>query len=279
MLHHWRLIRFWFGKRIFAASSWLRSRHESVSIFLNILQTIFAQVVLAIVLVVGLEALESFLWGHVGAIRQLLPASDLVNHLAYMLKQAIERLYSGGPSDILNTLAQVAGIFLGLYFTAVGVVASTVYAHVPRNVRSFLMREKVSNFYIRSVAFLGAISTLLLFMDILGFKPGILNILFVTFLGIFSIFSFLVLGRRVFNFFDPTALVNYLAIDVIRWIRSATPLGFEWQNPSFQTYSQRRAEELLATYRDIVFLVIHEGMYLAHGRDSLVFGALSAKQA
>ncbi|GAF68250.1 unnamed protein product, partial [marine sediment metagenome] len=144
--------------------------------------------------------------------------------------------------NILTTLAQIAGGFLGLYFTAISVVISTVYERFPNDVREVLIREKVSNIYIQNVTLMSAVSTMLLAMQTFGFTIGILNLLFIIGLGLFSIFSFMVLGSRVFVFFDPTRLVDILSPDLLRWVKSASITGFQWQNPSFQAYAQKRAE-------------------------------------
>ena len=245
LLQRWQVIRFWLGKHFFRVHHWLRSSRESISILRKeILQTIFGEVLLAILIVAGLAVLEFLLLAQGGAVTKLLPEPARLNSETY--------------ANILSTLAQIAGVFLGLYFTAVSIVASTVYARVPGDVRSLIIHEKVGNVYIRIVALLGAVATLLLAANALGFYTGILNFVLVTFLGIIAIFSFVVLGIRTFNFFDPTRLVKHLARDLMKWIRAATPAGFQWQNPSFQTHYQQQAESLLMTYRNIVYLANRE---------------------
>ena len=48
----------WFGRNIFKARDWAKSRRESTSIFAEILKTIAGQLLLAVTLVIGLEVLE-----------------------------------------------------------------------------------------------------------------------------------------------------------------------------------------------------------------------------
>ena len=74
----------------------------------------------------------------------------------------------------------------------------------------------------------------------------------------------MVLGFRTFDFFNPASLVVYVARDLLRWIQNATPLGFQYQNPSFQAYYQQQAAKLLTTYDNIVHLVSQEEAQ--HGR-------------
>ena len=69
--------------------------------------------------------------------------------------------------------------------------------------------------------------------------------------------SFVPLGNRVFHFFDPTSLVElYIVPEITDWIRRASPKGFAWLDASFQAHYQRRADDLLETYTDIVRVAI-----------------------
>lgn len=144
---------------------------------------------------------------------------------------------------------------MGLYFTAISVVASTAYAKVPGDVRSLVIQEKVSNFYIRVIALLCAMAILSLAAHSLGIYLGILNLFIITFFGIATIFGFVKLGTRIFYFFDPALLVDYLASELLRWVRLATPSGLHWREMSFQAHYQTQADSVLATYKKLIHLV------------------------
>src|SRR5256886_10161228 len=105
--------------------------------------------------------------------------------------------------QLLNTVVQIAGLFLTLYFTAISVIASTVYARVPGDVRTLAVDEKVGNVYIRIVAILGAVSILYLIAGVMGVQIGLIGLVAIGALSILSLFSFLFLGKRTFNFFQP----------------------------------------------------------------------------
>jgi hypothetical protein len=161
-------------------------------------------------------------------------------------------------ASLFAAFAQIAGAFLALYFTAVSVVVSTAYARVQGDVRSIVLRDKVSNAYVSLVAMLGAASTILLAALALGRLPSVSNLIFVMFLGVASFYSFVQLGSRVFHFFDPTRLIGYLTSDLVRWVRSATPRGYRWLDELFQTRYQRQADAVLTTYRNIVLMANRE---------------------
>jgi hypothetical protein len=161
-----------------------------------------------------------------------------------------------GYRGLLEALAQISGVFLGLYFTVLGVVASTAWADLPEDVRSLLLREQGGNVYIRIVALLGALALLQLFRSSLGVRLGPLSLLFVVLLGILAVLAFVVLGIRTFRFFDPTVLVSSLLRDTTSAIRAATPGGFRSTDPSFQAYYQRQAETALSTYRRLLVAAV-----------------------
>jgi hypothetical protein len=115
--------------------------------------------------------------------------------------------HSDSIQNFLNTVVQLTGLFLTLYFTAISLIASSVYARVPGDVRTLAVDEKVGNVYIKIVAVLGALSILYLLAGIVGFRVGLVGIAAVGALSIASLFSFLFLGKRTFNFFQPTAFV------------------------------------------------------------------------
>jgi hypothetical protein len=157
-------------------------------------------------------------------------------------------------STLLATVAQVTGIFLGLYFTAVSAVASAAYAKVPNTVRALVIHEKVGNVYVRLVAFEAALAVLLLTAYTRGLFLGYFNLALLAAGAVFSIFAFVVLGFRAFYFFDPTQLAWYLERDLHSAIISATKLRRGWTKQPLQRAYQRQAATALSGYRDLVIV-------------------------
>src|SRR5205823_1716866 len=160
--------------------------------------------------------------------------------------------------QLLNTVVQIAGLFLTLYFTAISLIASTVYARVPGDVRTLAVDEKVGNVYIRLVAVLGALAILYVVGGILGLQIGVVGLVAVSALSIISLFSFLFLGKRTFNFFQPATFVSFISRDVVKWIKWAANHRRSTQTPSLQDYYRRRADSDLTTYLNIVSLATTE---------------------
>jgi hypothetical protein len=236
----WEWFKFVIGKQLFGLRSWDKSQRQSFFILTEIVKTLLDQVILATVIVAFLWIVNHFLSPHI-------TASGFPPNLD-----------PGAARDFFGIVAQVAGVFLGLYFTAVSVVASTVYAKVPGEIRGLLTKEKVGNLYIHVVALTVAVASILLVKGTLGYTVSVLDVLFTLLLIVMAIFSFVQLGMRVFYFFDFTKLAIQLDDELVRWIRAATIKGFRFQDSSFQAHYQKQAEKALRTYSGVVTLAIED---------------------
>ena len=230
------MMQFLIRKGIYKVKIWDHDRHESVSIAREILGMILWETLLAFIFVSVIEVIDNFLLFNISQLH--INQSSLVS--------------------ILSTLAQISGVLLGLYFTTIGLVISTIYARAPDDTRSLLIKEKVGNIYVHIIAFLGVISILLLLCNSLGFSPGILSMFIVALLGVFAIFSFLRLGVRTFRFFNPALLTNYVSHNLLQWVNYATVKGLLWNDSSFQKHYQQEAEKALNSFDKIVHFTIEE---------------------
>lgn len=246
-LDYWKKTRLnnmisWFKSRNNNLSDKYHSFNESKRTFILIIQIIAKQAIIAVILVI----LFFILWECVkyyGILNWFTANIPLINGISTNLATY---------QDFLTTLMQISGIFLGLYFTAISVVISTVYDRVPQSVRSILLEEKVGNSYIKVVALLGAVALIMLILTIFNKSPGIFNLILVSSLGILSILSFIELGKRIFIFFDPIHLITKPYNEIEQLIRLPTINGNNWKNPIDQKYFQERTELELNIYHDIL---------------------------
>jgi hypothetical protein len=156
--------------------------------------------------------------------------------------------------QLVTTFAQVAATLLGLYFAAISTVISIAYARVPGDIRILIAEEQVSRVYFKILTLFAAVPILLSGFNAYGFQIDILNLVFVCLLGLFAVFSFITLGIRSFQFFDPTAILPFLQQKFVRVVIAATPAGYNWRNPAFQNYQQRQAEKLLGSCENLISL-------------------------
>lgn len=223
---------------------------ESVRSAVKILRLISSSLLLAIFLVATIASAEV-------ATRRFFVAVDasLPNWpwLAFLIGWVgALRLDAAAAASLLAALAQIACVFLGLYFAVVGTLLSARYSDVPPNVRELMFADKLGNQYVGLVALFGAVAILTLSAQSVGFHIGLLSVVFVAFLGTATVLSFVRIGRRAFEFFDPSPLASQLAVDLVDWIDQATRAQSFGRNPSFQDHYRKQAAGLLASYQDIV---------------------------
>jgi hypothetical protein len=234
-----QLAQFGFARRGFTARRFAHEGARSASTGLSVLRVVAVPSITALLVVVTLGAAAHGLSSWTGA------GSDI---LRYGGKGA-------GPAvgaSLFATAAQIAGIFLGLYFTALSVLASTSYRDVPADLRRVVMEERAGTVYLKVVAFTGATSLYCLGAQSLGLEPGGLNGAFVALLSALSVLSFVVLGLRAFNFFDPSSVAGYLSARIMDAAQAATPTGYGWNRASFQAHQHDLAYEALDSLRSLV---------------------------
>ena len=176
-------------------------------------------------------------------------------------------------SALAETIAQIAGAFLGLYLAALSVVVSTSYATAPPDVRSLLITEPSSSAFLQALAFTTGAALIVLGIQAVGWTPGTVNFWFLAVLSLISVFGVVQLGLGVLTLFDPAAHTGRLAHAVFKAARSATGQGFRARDRSFQAAYQRDAEQSLATYERLVQIAIGQE---AGGRSSLIQAASQA---
>jgi hypothetical protein len=156
---------------------------------------------------------------------------------------------------LLGPLITVSGAFLGLYFTALNVLLSSAYKQVTSDIRGLIMRDKVGDAYTQIVAFTGAYSVILFGLIVIGYTPSFGSLILLITLGVSEPYCFIMQWRSVTQLFDPSTLVFYLSKDLIKWIEEATTKGRWWLDASFQAHFQKRAEQTLNTYRNLIITV------------------------
>jgi len=229
----WYLLGFQFKKRQFKTGVLLRDSAKKTSIFGHVIGAIFWRLTFSIIFVVLLSILDRLL-------RNWNP-----HWLHFTLDKEAQREY-------FATLGGVSAAFLTLYFTAISVVVSTAYARTPSAIRSLIIREEAGSLYFGVLTQFAGVVTVILTALSFGKHIGPLNTCFVSFLCLFAIFGFVVIGFRVFSYFDPAILASHLNYRISKEILSVTPTGHQWTDQSFQTHHQNQVEEMLGSYFDLV---------------------------
>ena len=220
----------------------IKEAKEELSIITQLTWLSSKTISLSVLIVVFFELLEK-------AILKFFPPDKTI----FLVKT--HALIVGNPNSLENflmTIASVLGVFLGLYFTAVSIVASSVFTTVPNDVRELYLREKIGNTYIKILAILLAVSIIMFGYRIFNYYPGTLLTVLMLIFSCISIFAFVMLGSRVFSFFDPTILVDTIFSDLYANIKLASINGLKWSDSSFQSHYHKLASKNINTLKNLV---------------------------
>jgi len=238
LLRHWKIIHFRVNNNLFIINRLALQIRNSISMLGEFINLAKSEMVFVILLIAALELLDHLRLSLGLTITQLLPITFNIESQSYR--------------NSLITFAQLAGVFLGLYITAVNVVASTIYSRASGDVRSLFIKTTGESFYLRLVVFFLMTDMISILMSTLGHQLGNLNLLLIIVLGFLIILGFFEYGIKSFHLFDPARLAYPLIPDIWEWTQAVSVTGFKWQEESFQKVNQRNAEGALNTYYNVV---------------------------
>jgi hypothetical protein len=153
---------------------------------------------------------------------------------------------------MLSVFAQLAGVFLGLYFASIGLLVSTVYAKAPGDIRNLFIAEKTGNFYIKIIIQLCAVSTLLMTLQSATIIVGMTSLVYISLLALLSILSFVKIANRAFNLYNPAAFLDHIVSDLMRYLKAITPGSIFWKNSSLQNHYRELAQSTIKTFHSIL---------------------------
>jgi len=228
--HYFLSWNFYLNRFLFSAAERKKRLDEDFSIASSLFSGVVSTVILSCIFVFFFSLIDILL-GHV---------SYTGSHSKRIISTLLSLVSPDNSSYVAlySVIASIAGVFLGLYYTAISGVVSA-YAKFPDNIRNLLLREKVGNFYIRLLSLTTVLSVFLIGYKVFWNNPSILLSLFVLLLGCFSIFCFTLLGVRAFFFFDPASFGDVLFQDLCKQIKLATVNGYKFEDPNFQAYYQK----------------------------------------
>lgn len=185
---------------------------------------------------------ETFKWGLVAV--ALIAGLGLTNEAGRDLADwlGLPAIDGSAYDLLLQTVGGTTGVFLALYFTAVSAVAATVYAQVPHDIRTLIVRDRLGNIYVRGVAFTMALAVLMLVAHAVAGTTYPLALPVIGFGALFSIFAFIRLGERAFYLADPTLLGQELSYQFLKWFGRAKHGQWRADEPAVQDHYRRQAK-------------------------------------
>jgi hypothetical protein len=193
---------------------WMREESTTTKSLWFLLKSTLVQLVLVPLAVFGLQITNSYFVSLFTEIGFAIPKDN----------------YYG---TLLATVIGAGGLFIGLYYAAISVLGSAIYAKVPNNIRGLLAKEQVGNAYMRCIAVFTYFGVCLLIFHALGLEPVILAIPMLLLGTGFIIIGFVRLGTRAFSLSDPTALSGHLFEQLRQCYLQVQAGGYRWSDQSF----------------------------------------------
>ena len=160
--------------------------------------------------------------------------------------------------------------FLALFFTTVGVIASTSYARVPGDIRLLFVRERRSLLYVWNVVAALVVGIVLFVMPVLlHHRPHGLTLALLALLSAFSVLSLVILGTRLFYFFEPSTLSLPLPGRFARAVQSASA-SVKAPSELQQQAAHARADQVLHLYQELVTLTVKRELREARSPAGLI---------
>ena len=141
---------------------------------------------------------------------------------------------------------------MGLYFAGFSSIATAAYAQVQGDVRDLVLKELVSNAFLRLASATAGIALVLLMANAYGREFGYVSLGLLSIAMLTTIESFVTVGVRSFRLFDPTYLIPGLQADISKAIIGASDPGYAESDPSIQNAYRDTAERDLMTFFHMV---------------------------
>ncbi|KZY43775.1 MULTISPECIES: hypothetical protein [unclassified Oleiphilus] len=136
----------------------------------------------------------------------ILAEDHLENDLSLLSPFSLEEMKFN--IDQLRLYAQLLTAIFSIYFATIGIILSTGYTKLRRDIIQMLTNEQVGSIYSRVLVLAAVFCLVATALPLLGVEPGILIYLTGTVLTLLSALALFPLGQRLFNFFDLNQLVR-----------------------------------------------------------------------
>lgn len=110
--------------------------------------------------------------------------------------------------DQLRLYAQLLTAIFSIYFATIGIILSTGYTRLRRDIIQLLTTEQVGSVYSQVLVFSAVFCLSATALHLFGFEPGIFVYAMGTFLTLISSLALFPLGQRLFNFFNLNQLTR-----------------------------------------------------------------------
>lgn len=158
----------------------------------------------------------------------------------------------------LAAIASISGVFLGLYFTAISSIASSLLLKAHQDVKDYFFTSPHGLQYVKTIETTGIVSLFYIITKSFGHEIHSFGLIFLSLLGAYIILRFWKVGSDVYNFAQPTSTLPRMMADIVRAIKDATPPGFNWDKDFLQNYHSRKVGRTLESVKRYVDFGVRE---------------------
>jgi uncharacterized membrane protein YagU involved in acid resistance len=108
----------------------------------------------------------------------------------------------------LRLYAQLLTAIFSIYFATIGIILSSGYTRLRRDIIQMLTNEQVGGVYSRVLVLAAIFCLVATALPLFGVEPGLFVYVVGTVLTLLSVLALFPLGQRLFNFFDLNSLVH-----------------------------------------------------------------------
>ncbi len=188
-----------------------------------------------------------------------------------------EPVSTSGSDTLMGASVGAVATFLGLFYATVGVVASTAYQSVPGEIRKLFLEERTNLVYVRGVVRTLVFGLMLVLLNSLGYTPRGLSLVALALMSVTAVVRLMILGGRLFNFFDPSTLGQPLQ----QQFKSAVALASSHpasNDEATQRTAHADAASILQLYRRLAVLVEERPVHDPDAPSALALQLLSIAQ-
>jgi hypothetical protein len=175
--------------------------------------------------------------------------------------------------ELISVIASVTGVILALFYPILATIISSAYSKVHDSIRSLVLKESVTQDYLKKLTSTTSFSISVLLALSLGIYPGnlILSILFLY--TLINLFNLLKIGLGVYTLLEPSNLLNLIIKDIFKNIQAVTINGLHWNDRSFQHINYYKAYKSAESLNLITQLCVQEyfkeGSFILSAKKSL----------
>lgn len=227
-----RRVAFLLARRIWTTSAAEQAYGDEARLFAQFVRLTLGQLSLAVVATLMLQTVELALVPHIESLHGGWEPPEPQVYTPWLL-----------------AVAQIGGVFLALYFTALTAAAAAIYSQVPEHIRNLLAEEPVGNVYIKLLTFTTFTPLCLVALTAFGLLPLRTAVPALVLLSGVGIMAFAKLGHRAFDLFSVIRLSRSAFANFWRALARAQATSFRWNDPPFQNHAHKQGA---AALRDLV---------------------------